>query len=82
MGLLMEKDGTSFDEWTKNHVWLLAHYQRLARNYDRQNIVVYQRRVVDHDKNLSRLLGRVKRSYPKDRVVVEYVSRKKRELVL
>ncbi len=78
----MEKNGSSFSEWTSNHVWFRTHYQRLARNYDRQNIAVYQGRVVDHDKNLTRLLDRVKKNYPEDRVVVEYVSRRKRELIL
>ena len=78
----MEKNGSSFNEWTRNHVWFRAHYRRLARSYDRQNIAVHQTRVVDHDKNLTRLLNRVKRNYPGDRVVVEYVSRRKRELVL
>jgi hypothetical protein len=45
--ILMEKNGPSFDEWTRNHVWFRAQYQRLARNYDRQNIAFYQGRVVD-----------------------------------
>ncbi len=78
----MEKNGSSFNEWTRNHVWYRTHCQRLARNYDRQNIAVYHCRVVDHDKNLSRLLNRIKKIYPRDRVVVEYASRKKRELIL
>jgi len=78
----LEKNDSSFNEWTRNHVWFRAHYQRLARSYDRQNIAVYQTRVVDHDKNLTRLLNRVKKGYPEDRIVVEYVSRGKRELVL
>jgi len=78
----LEKNGSSFNEWTRNHVWLRSHYQRLARSYDRQNIAVYQAKVVDHDKNLTRLLNRVKKNYPEDRVVVEYVSRRKRELIL
>ncbi len=82
MGIMLENNGSSFDEWSENHVWFLAHYRRLARDYDRQNVAVYRRRVVDHDKSLTRLVNRVKRSYPEDRVVVEYVSRKKRELVL
>ena len=78
----MEKNGSSFNEWTRNHVWFRSHYQRLARSYDRQNIAVYQAKVIDHDKNLTRLLNRVKKNYPEDRVVVEYVSRGKRELIL
>jgi len=79
---LMLKNGSSFSEWTGNHVWFRAHYQRLAQKYDMQNVAVYRRKVVDHDKSLTRLLGRVRRTYPVDRVVVEYVSRRKRELVL
>ena len=78
----MERNGSSFNEWTQNHVWFREHYQRLAGSYDRQNVAVYKRRVVDHDKNLTRLLGRVRSTYPIDRVVIEYVSRGKRELVL
>ncbi len=78
----MEKNDPSFNEWTRNHAWFRAHYQRLARSYDRQSIAVYRTRVVDHDKNLSRLLNRVRKNYPEDRVVVEYVSRRKREPIL
>ncbi len=78
----MEKNGSSFKEWTRNHVWFRAHYNRLARSYDRQSIAVWRRRVVDHDKNLTRLLNRIKKNYPEDRVVVGYVSRGKRELIL
>ena len=78
----MDKNGSSFNEWTRNHVWFRTHYRQLARSYDRQNIAVYKGRVVDHDKNLTKLLNRVKKSYPEDRVVVEYVSLGKRELIL
>jgi len=80
--ILLEKNGSSFNEWTRNHTWFRSHYQRLARSYDKQSIAVYQARVVDHDKNLTRLLNRVRKRYPKDSVVVEYVSRTKLELAL
>lgn len=78
----MEKNDFSPNEWTRNHVWFRSHYQHLARSYDRQTIAIYQAKVVDHDKNLARLLKRVKKNYPEDRVVVEYVSRGKRELMV
>ncbi len=79
--LPLERDESSFNEWTRNHVWFRSHYQRLARTYDRENIAVCQARVVDHDKNLTRLLNRVKKKYPKDGVVVEYVSSMKQEQI-
>jgi len=78
----LEKNESSFNEWTRNHVWFRSHYQRLARSYDQQNIAVYQAKVVDHDKNLTSLLNRVKKNRPEDKAVVEYVSRRKRELIL
>jgi hypothetical protein len=78
----VDKNGTSFDEWTESHAWFRTNYVRLARKYDHQNIAVYQQRIVDHDRNLARLLSRVSKKYPRERLVVEYVTRKKRELVL
>jgi len=53
-----------------------------ALHADHQNVAVYGKKVVDHDSSLSKLLNRVGKSYPRDRVVVEYVTRKKRELIL
>lgn len=81
-GFRMEKDGSLFDEFAESHAWFRANYARLARRFDHQNIAVYQKKVVDHDTSLARLLSRVGKSYPRDRIVVEYVTRKKRELVL
>ncbi len=73
---------SSFDEWTDSHAWFRSNYARLAKRYDHQNVAVYRRKIVDHDPNLRRLLSRVTKSFPRDRVVVEYVTREKRELVL
>jgi hypothetical protein len=78
----MDKNGSSFDDWTENHAWFRTNYARLARRFDHQNVAVYGKKVVDHDSSLSRLLNRVGKSYPRDRVVVEYVTRRKRELIL
>ena len=78
----MEKNGSSFEEWTRNHRWFRTHYEQLARSYDGKNICVYRRKVVDYDRNLQRLLNRVRKKYPADRAVVEFVSRRKRELIL
>ena len=77
----MDKNGR-FNEWTESHACFWTNHVRLARKYDHQNVAVYKRRVVDHDRSLERLLSRVTRIYPRDRVVVEYVTREKPELVL
>lgn len=78
----MGNNGSSFDEWSENHRWFRSNYQKLARKYDGQNVCVYKRRVVDHDRDLGRLLKRVRKNYPMDRAVVEWVSRKKPKLIL
>jgi hypothetical protein len=78
----MDKNGSSFNEWTRNHVWFRAHYQRLSRSYDGQNVCVYKRRVVDHDRDLRSLMRRVRGRYPQEEVLVEFVSRKKLEFIL
>jgi hypothetical protein len=78
----MDKNGSPFNEWTENHAWFRTNYVRLGRKFDRQNVAVYHRRVVDHDRSLAKLLNRIRNNYPEDRVVIEYVTRNKRELVL
>ncbi len=79
---MTEKTGSSFEEWSGNDRWFRVNYQRLARRYDGQNVCVYRHRVVDHDKDFERLMKRVERKFPVERVLVEYVSRKKLEFIL
>lgn len=79
---VMEKNGSSFDEWIENHRWFRSNYQKLARKYDGQNVCIYKRRVLDFDTDLGRLLKRVRKNYPMDCAVVEWVSRKKPKLIL
>ena len=78
----MDKNGSSFNEWTQSHAWFRTNYGRLARKFDHQNVAVYRKKVVDHDRSLTKLIGRIVKTYPRDKVVVEYVTREKRELVL
>ncbi len=60
----------------------MRRYSRLAERYDGQNVVVHNRRVVDHDTDLDRLMKRVRGKFPPGRVLVEFVSRKKLEFIL
>jgi hypothetical protein len=78
----MEKNGSAFEEWSDQLQWFMNHYQSLARRYDGQNVCVYKHTVVDHDRNLRMLMRRVRRRFPQERVLVEFVSRKKLEFIL
>jgi len=76
---MTKKNGSSFEEWRDELRWFMGNHQRLARRYDGQNVCVYRHRVVDHDEDLERLMRRIERIFPTDRVLVEFVSRKKLE---
>ncbi len=71
-----------FEEWTENDRWVSANCGILSRRYDGQNVCVYKRRVVDHDRDFDRLMKRIERKLPMERVLVEYVSRRKLEFIL
>ena len=78
----MEKNGSAFEEWNDQLRWFMDHYQGLARKYDGQNVCVYKRRVVDHDRDLRRLMKRVRGRFPQEKILVEFVSHKKLEFIL
>src|SRR6266571_8524315 len=63
----MEKNGSAFEEWNDQLRWFMDHYQGLARKYDGQNVCVYKRRVVDHDRDLRRLMKRVRGRFPQEK---------------
>jgi len=79
---MVGNNGSAFREWTENDRWFRANYQRLARRYDGLNVCIYKRRVVDHDGNFERLMKRIEKKLPMERVLVEYVSRRKLEFIL
>lgn len=66
----------------KDMEWFLRNYDNLVERYDGKFVAVYERRVVDCDENLDRLIERVSDRYPLERLIIEYVSREKPLLVL
>jgi hypothetical protein len=77
-----EKNGSAFQDWIEQHRWFMEHYRNLARRYDGQNVCVYKNRIVDHDKDLRKLMKRVQGKFPQDRVLVEFVTRTRLKFVL
>jgi len=70
-----------FEESTR---WLDAHAAELVKKYPHQYIAVFRQQVMDHDRQLKRLLGRIEKHYPAQRpaIVIKYLSPKKIELIL
>lgn len=52
------------------------------KSYDGNFIAIYKQKVVDFDEDVGRLMERVKKNYPLDRVSVEHVSKEKLQLIL
>lgn len=73
---------TIFDEQEQNWEWFKKNYSRLVRKFNGQYVTVFERRVVDHDNDLGRLVRRVRGKFPFDRVLVEFVSKEKVVLIL
>jgi len=73
---------TIFDKQEENWEWFRKSYSRLVSKYDGEYVAVFERRVVDHDRSLSSLAKRVKKKFPFERILVEFVSKEKVVLVL
>ena len=71
-----------FDEYDKNWSWFMEHYEELAERFDGEFVAIYQRRIVDHDKNLRSLMKRIRKKYPLGQVLVEFVSKEKLAFII
>ena len=77
----VEEEIKKFEE---NSRWFSRHYDELSRKYPDEYVAVYNCRIVDHDRDLDRLISRINRKYKdSSRVIaVEFVSSRKVELIL
>jgi len=71
-------------EFSENARWIRENYEKLKRSFRDEWVAVYGRRVVDYDKDLARLVERLRRSYGKDygKIAIEFIASKEIELVL
>jgi hypothetical protein len=69
-----------FDSRERNWSWFKENYDDLVRRFDGEFVAVFECTVVDHDKDLSRLVSRIRKNL--SRVLVEYVTSRKIVLVL
>lgn len=71
-----------FDEHDKNWSWFRKHYQELVKKFDGESVAVYEQKIIDHDKELSVLMKRIKAKYPEEQIFVDFVSSEKLTLIL
>jgi hypothetical protein len=70
--------------YEENAKWISKHYEELKKKFRDEWTAVLNGAVVDHDRELKRLVARLRRKYPKNysEIAVEYVTAKEIELIL
>jgi uncharacterized coiled-coil protein SlyX len=71
-------------KYEENAKWISKHYEELKKKYRDEWIAVLNEVVVDHNRELSKLVERLRRKYLKNynEIAVEYVTAKEIELIL
>jgi ribosomal protein L20 len=68
----------------ENAKWISKHYEELKKKFRDEWIAVLNGAVVDHDRQLNKLVQKLRRRYPKNynEIAVEYMTIKEIELIL
>ncbi|MGC9345759.1 MAG: DUF5678 domain-containing protein [Candidatus Bathyarchaeales archaeon] len=65
------------EESERNENWFRDHYDELVEKFDGEHVAIYKGDVVDHDRDLAKLVERVKGKYPMGLTLFKYVSKEK-----
>jgi len=71
-----------FKEQELNRKWFEENYNILIEKYNGKFIAIYKQTVIDYDEDITRLMERVEKSYPPEKISVEYVNKEKLQLIL
>ncbi len=68
----------------RNSKWLHRHYNELIKKYPYQYVAIKNQRVIDHDKDIKKLVERINKKYKDASLVIpiKYISPEKVELIL
>jgi hypothetical protein len=79
--LLVIKKLSQFEEDMR---WIVLAYEKLKDLYPDEWVAVFKKGVIDHDKDLNRLMKRLEAKYPEDYgyVAVKFIGKEKIELIL
>ena len=82
--LEMESVVAMLSRFEENAKWLSSHYEELKKRFEDEWIGVLNETVVDHDRELDRLVKRLRKKYLEayNEIAVEYVTAKEIELIL
>jgi Zn-finger nucleic acid-binding protein len=70
--------------YEENAKWVSKHYEHLKKKFREEWVAAFETAIVDHDRELDKLVKRLRKNYPKDynEIAVEYVTTKEIELIL
>jgi len=70
--------------YEENAKWISKHYEELKKKFRDEWVAAFDSAIVDHDRELNKLVERLRIRYPKnyDVIAVEYVTTKEIELIL
>jgi len=71
-----------FEEYERNWSWFRENYEKLVKEFDGEFVAICEQKVVDHDKELSDLMKRIREKYPGENVFIDFVSSEKLTLIL
>ncbi len=80
----MESVVAMLSRYEENVKWLSKHYEELKKRFRDEWVAVLKEAVVDHDRELARLVERLRKKHPEayNEIAVEYVTAKEIELIL
>ena len=80
----MESAVVVLSRYEDNVRWLSRHYDRLKMKYNDEWVAVLNKAVVDHNRELAKLVERLRKKYPNaySEIAVEYVTAREIELIL
>jgi hypothetical protein len=71
-----------FEEQELNRKWFEKNRDVLIKEYDGKFIAIYKQEIIDSDEDVGKLMERVEKNYPPEKISVEYVSKEKLQLIL
>lgn len=80
----MESVVAMLSRYEENVKWISKHYEELKKRFRDEWVAVLKEAVVDHDRELARLVERLRKKHPEayNEIAVEYVTAKEIELIL
>ncbi len=69
-----DRDFVKFEKLKDNFDWFYSNYQELKRDYNNQYVAVKEKRQIDSDYDLERLLKRLNLYNCDESIAIEYVN--------